>query len=392
VWIAYGPVTGGGSVSLVADAGVDQDSLSVHLSAQLADLGDLDGDGRTDLAAYAGGDGDVWIRYGTSTRLSGNSGVESWDAWVLSGPQNQDPIGEGVNGIGDLDGDGDDEVAFAYPTFDEDTDEGRLYLVEGSPLRRSGDIDENQLPFIDGADDDFVCTGRCIDGEDFDGDGMVDLAFAADPDPVGTDGERKVWMRYGDGTVPDGEPAEYYPRLQDEARSGLFGKNVRFVGDLDGDGYPELAVTDEIASATVPTGGEVWILRGGSSRWAGTGMLDATAWLTIEGIEADSIVGSSIQELGDIDCDGADDLAIGAQFADGDADQGGAVGIWLAPAGGSDWFTDATAHLLGGTELQRFGASLATGDIDGNGVDDLIVGAPSYATSRGRAYVFLDVF
>jgi hypothetical protein len=119
-------------------------------------------------------------------------------------------------------------------------------------------------------------------------------------------------------------------------------------------------------------------------------MLDSTVWMTVEGIEADSHVGTAIEGLGDLDCDGFGDLAIGAATADGNVDQAGAVGLWLAPAGGAQWWIDATGLILGGTEFQSFGSALASGDLDASGRPDLLVGAPGLEASTGSAYLFLD--
>ena len=392
LWILYGPLTVDGTIDAVADGWVDADGSNDQFTRQLADVGDLDGDGITDLASFALADGEVWIRYGSSVRLSGASSVVSWDAWVTSGYPSQDPIGDGVTGPGDLDGDGHDEMVFANPWFDDgESDSGRLYVLAGSAQRHTGDIDENALPFVDGTQDDRICTGRCIAGADYDGDGLDDLALAIDP--INFPGKSKVWVRYGDGTIPDGESVDFYPRLQTDASDGgTFGSAVAFVGDLDGDGYPELAVADERASTpTTSRSGKVWLLRGGT-RWVGNANLDNAVWLTIEGDATEEWVGSALQGLGDVDCDGFDDLAIGAALAEGVSDLAGVVGVWLAPNGGAETLDDATAQILGVVGGGGFGASLATGDVDADGISDLVVGAPEYAFGEGRAYLFLDVF
>ncbi len=237
----------------------------------------------------------------------------------------------------------------------------------------------------------WICSGRCIDGDDFDGDGIDDLAFASDPDPIFTAGPSKLWLRYGDGTIPDGETVDDYPRLQRDTNGGMFGNALAFVGDLDGDGYPELAVADEFSSDLVAGGGRVWVMRGDSQRWMRTSMIESTAWLILEGVEQDELVGSALLGLGDVDCDGYEDLAVAARYADGLVDQGGAVGVWLSPSDGLDHLANATALLFGGVSVQAFGQALATGDIDGSGVADLVVAAPDFGDVAGRAYVFLDV-
>jgi hypothetical protein len=388
-WV-YGPLTAGGDVDVVADAWFDGENDSDYAGVQLGNLGDLDGDGLADVAAYAFGapHGKVYVAFGSATRASGGASIASWDASFKGEEYEESTIGEGITGIGDVDGDGFDDLAFADAAGGTVDEAGRLYVFPGRSPRPDGDVNENVLPYIDGTEEDEICAGRCITSDDFDGDGLVDLVFSSSANYEALD---RVWIRYGDGTFPEAESADYYPRLQKMTSYGTFGSQTASVGDLDGDGHPELAVTDEWGDTAMDAAGGVWIVAGGS-RWSGTGMLETEAWLTIEGVESNGHVGSAVSALGDVDCDGHGDLAVGATWVEGTVQHGGAVGVWLNPTPGTVRLSDATATILGSVGDQNFGKALAHGDLDGDGAGDLVVGANGYGTARGRVYVFLDAF
>jgi hypothetical protein len=117
--------------------------------------------------------------------------------------------------------------------------------------------------------------------------------------------------------------------------------------------------------------------------------------ITLSGTEDGARFGFSVAALGDFNGDGRPDLAVGAPLDDGDGDttdNGDNRGRVFIFFGGSPFPGDMIT--LTGTDLGgQFGFSVArAGDVDGNGSDDLIVGAPfesAGGTERGRAHLFL---
>jgi hypothetical protein len=386
VWVLYGPPSGSGALSTVADAWFGGEGKN---GTRVRGLGDLDGDGIEDMGSLAesccGSNdlGKVHLGYGDAQRAAGGDSIETWAA-SLTGSNMEQYLGQGLTGVGDLDHDGYDEVAFGavdYGLYNM----GRVFVLPGSVNRASGDVDESTLPYIDGQINDELCYQDCIVADDFDGDGERDLVIAVDGQNTGF-----VYLRYGDGTLPAESTADY-PRLTHPSY-GLFGTATAAVGDVDGDGYPDLAVGDTTNSEAASSAGRVWVVRGGSVRWTESAPLADATWLTIEGVQSGGALGEAILGLGDVDCDGTDDFAVSAPFADGGQPNSGVVGLWLGATGGISRLSNATARIDGGVGGEGFGASLAHGDYDGDGEPDLVVGSPSYGSGAGRVYVFMGAF
>jgi hypothetical protein len=159
---------------------------------------------------------------------------------------------------------------------------------------------------------------------------------------------------------------------------------MTYAGDLDGDGLGELLIS---APDYERSFGE----RGGWFIYAGTSSANRNPPNDDDG----ALLGSNNVHLtemnprwGDVNGDGVDEVALGGTATDGD---NGVVLLmtpildaWVPP-------TDALLTLVGsGGENQRFGAAVDLGDLDGDGRDDVVVGAPGDEFGAGTVYVFLS--
>ena len=155
--------------------------------------------------------------------------------------------------------------------------------------------------------------------------------------------------------------------------------------DFDGDGKDDLAVgaPGEDVGAVVDAGAVNLLYGSGSGLTAsGDQLWHQGVAGVMGGAEAGDLFGSSLA-CGDFDGDGFDDLAVGVPGEDiGAVVDGGAVNVFYGSASGLTASGDQLWHqnvpgVLGGAEAgDLFGSSLASGDYDGNGKDDLAVGAP----------------
>ena len=173
--------------------------------------------------------------------------------------------------------------------------------------------------------------------------------------------------------------------LEAELENTSYGSVVLGVGDLNGDGYGDVAIG-------APTWGDETLVRAGRVyvHLGGPDGLDPVPNRVLSGAVSEDRLGASLSGPGDINGDGLDDLAIGIPYADpGGVTDAGQVHIYLGTESG---IAAAPVHVLNGTgSSEWFGFSLSgRGDIDGNERPDLVVGAPGYEGTRGRAHLFLN--
>jgi hypothetical protein len=190
----------------------------------------------------------------------------------------------------------------------------------------------------------------------------------------------------------------YHAQMWDEGQIGLpdaaesvdeLGSSLA-AGDFNGDGFSDLAIgapyeTLPIDGDTASDAGVVLVLYGSAG---GLALAGAQAWSQdspgiAEQVEDGDAFGTALA-AGDFDGDGSDDLAIGAP-GEGfpGADGAGAVHVLYGGVGGltsagSQIWSLADPLLVGEADAaDQFGFSLAAGDFDGDGHDDLAIGVPN---------------
>ena len=218
------------------------------------------------------------------------------------------------------------------------------------------------------------------------------LALSLSTDAQNTPGEVLSQAKMSSSTFP-------LPTvLRDE---GQFGGALANIGDLDGNGAPDLAVGAPGDDDGGNSRGAVWIVfmeADGTSLLAQKiSNLDGNFGATLDDLDR---FGASLAPLGDIDGDGLIELAVGAPGDDDGASSAGAVYVLSLDVDGTvDSFQKISAlsgGFSGGLDSQdSFGSSLAAiGDLSGDGISELVSGAPGDddgGSSRGSAWVlFLD--
>ena len=328
----------------------------------------------------------------------GPTGTQFWTADspdIATSAQADSAFGAAA-AAGDFDCDGFDDLAIGVPEDDDNNgalvDVGYVLVLYGAEGGLAAD--DNQLwdqqslaQDTEEADDLF---GETLAAGDFDGDGCDDLAIGSPEEDIGSEtdagGVQVVYGSFFFGLVADGN---VFFRQGDGAISSIAEEFDNFgaalaVGDFDGDGFDDLSIGvpgEDNETAAVGNSGAVHVLFGSGIGLTGTGdlILFRGSGLPGSAVEGE-LVGAALAAGDFVAIFAGDDLAIGAPRATaGSVEDSGAV-LLVSDLTGSLFvgnFSQATAGVPGvEEEFDEFGASLAAGDFDGDGVAELAVGSP----------------
>lgn len=343
----------------VADATFAEAIDGARFGAQVAAGGDVTGDGRPDVALIAEGLGEVLV-LGRPLEDSGPADVDARFA-----PDVAAEFGDALCLGADLTGDGvGDLVVGERSAGGGGVAGGGVWLLAG-PL--AGDVAIEDAAAEIGSTVDGDELGSAISCVEDAGARLLVGARGADASDALVDAG-EAWMFVGpvDGVLRRSVAAVV---LQGEARGDYAGRAVDVRGDFDGDGVPDAVVGAYRSSTRASWAGAVYVVFDP----AGTVSL-ADADVVVRGLAEGEALGRTVHGASDFDGDGLPDLAVGAT-GHGGALQGAAY-VFTALAPGGYVSTDAVAVVTGRDPDDSAGVGLAAGDLDGDGVVDLAVGAP----------------
>ncbi len=393
--------------------------LTTSRLASSVAVGDVNGDGIDDMILGASDPiskaGGAYVIYGTEdgeptkVTLAADGEIPASQGFRIVAPSGSELLaGRAVADAGDVNGDGYDDIVVGANGIAHNY--GGAFVIYGGPHDGTVELTEAGLP----EDVGFMLKGlRTADnagaslagGEDVNGDGIDDLVIGDsgyDPnDPASPYNTGAAFVVYGrEGERPTVELGSVTANGEGfaivGAEEGSYLEAVGMAGDVNGDGIDDVIVgaTGTYRSSTfvgyaavvygaAHRGGNVVLSRSG---------IDPAVGFMLESSAAGDGTGTSVTGTGDVNADGYDDVVIGAPWAgtpgsahvvDGGATHGTVTLAPTGPQGAAGFVVHGPTQ---GSLQAEAGTSVAGGaDVNGDGIDDTVIGAPSagYVTSGG---------
>ncbi|ASM76015.1 uncharacterized protein VITFI_CDS0236 [Vitreoscilla filiformis] len=395
----------------------------------VSSAGDVNGDGLADLIVGApasdpsGGDGAgrSYVVFGKTNSTAVNvstltSGTNS-EGFVINGQALSSAAGWSVSDAGDVNGDGLADVIVGSPggapSFSR-IGAGRSYVVFGTTASSALDL---SVLTAGSSTQGFVINGQTTgdlsgysvsSAGDVNGDGLDDLIVGAyQSDPNGQSGAGRSYVVFGKtgGSVVEvssltaGTSTTGFV-INGEAADDKSGFSVSAAGDVNGDGLADLIIGGHSTDATGADAGRSYVVFGktdGSVVNASdlaTG--NSTAGFVIDGASSSELSGWAVSDAGDVNGDGLADLIVSASCDPVNSTQTGRSYVVFGKTGGAIVeLSDLTAGtgsggfvIRGETTGDWTGYAVSSaGDVNGDGLDDLIVGAHGADAEAGTSYV-----
>jgi uncharacterized protein (TIGR03382 family) len=350
VGCAYLFLGSSGGLAATAAAQLTGEGTTWDFGRAVSGAGDVNGDGYDDVLVsgiWSDVWGETWLGY-AYVFMGSASGLSNTDVLRLGTQVLNDNFSHAIAGAGDVNGDGYDDVIVG-------AEEAWLaYLYYGSP----GGLDTEPLVLEGQTAHSF---GYSVAGAgDVDGDGYDDVLVGASGNSLNVG---SAWLYLGSATGLSASPSMGWTG---ESDGTYLGHEVSGVGDVNADGYGDLAIGEDdlvhlhLGSASGPSAAPTLTLSGGDH------------------------FGSTLDGAGDVDQDGYADMIVGEHSTDT------TIGYAHVYYGATDGLDPSPRTLEGETVDDLYGYTLSgAGDVNGDDYGDVLVGASAYSGDQGRVYLYL---
>jgi len=353
-YIYFGGTVLDNSVDVIMTGG----AVNNYFGRSVSSAGDVNSDGYDDVIVGADGynsfTGRAYIYYGGAS-------MNSVADIILTGELTGHNFGYSVSGAGDVNNDGfSDVVVGAYAAGGYT---GKAYIYYG------GSSMNNIADVTMAGENSFNDFGYSVSGAgDVNGDGYKDVIIGA----YGfNSGFGRTYIYYGGAAMDNAADVI----MIGGGLGDYFGVSVSNAGDVNDDGYSDVIIGSYGYNSFT---GRAYIYYGGIS-------MDPFADVTMTGESTNNQFGYSVSDAGDVNGDGFADVYVGAWAY---STSKGRAYLYY---GGANMNNVVAIFMTGDTTLNYFGYSVSGGgDVNGDGFADMIVGAFGYNSSTGRAYVYTN--